>query len=91
MTLDEYRKQVFDEIRHSASSQSAKDKVNEANNILVESKISDVNKRQFWTQLYKDLENANLYVTEKQSATSLSAIVAAAQAVIATHLNSIKQ
>ena len=91
MTLAEYRQQVFDEIRLSNSTQNVKDKVNEVNKVLIESKISDFNRRQFLTQLYKDLESSNLYKIERQGAASLSAIIVAAQAVIATHLNSIKR
>ena len=82
MTLDEYRIKICRNIETSRSNEQALAYIQEARNVLYESNISQYNRRQFWTELYTDLTRLN----ERQSASALSAIIAAAQQAIAQQI-----
>lgn len=97
MTLDEYRTTLISKIKKAPSGEDAVHEVATAQAVLNDAKISLDSQKKFWTYLYQDLEavteevkpstliHGNTYeaLMEKAAATSLSAIIATAQEVIA--------
>ena len=83
MTLDEYRAQILQKLHQTGTTAEAQTIVGEAAETLRRSGISRDSERDFWSSLYKDLTPV---ISERQAVSSLSLIIAAAQAAIAAHL-----
>jgi hypothetical protein len=86
MTLAEYRDETAARIRRSVSATEAVQNVRNAAQALIDSNITPLGRRQFWVDLYEVLERGS-GLHERQAASSLSNIIAAAQAAINSYLS----
>lgn len=81
MTPTEYKDKILSELLNASSVEDAKNIIYKADNVINDSGISVSYKRQFWIDLYNGL-TVNIAL-EEQAGSSLSAIIAAAQSIIA--------
>lgn len=87
MTLEEYLNEVFQNINNAKSKREARRAVEKAEKVLDQSDIKRSSKKSFWIELYERLNDKSNLKLEKQAASSLSDIVAAAQEVIADNID----
>lgn len=87
MTLNEYLNEIFLEIKSAKSQDQAIRIIKKAEKVLGQSDLTDRSRRSFWVDLYNKLKDDPTLILEKQAASSLSNIVAAAQQVIADNID----
>ena len=88
MTLDEYRVQVIEKLKACRDPARARGQLAEVDLVLMNSRISDRVQKTFWETLNNDLDvlaQESTLLLEKPAATALSAVIAAAQTVIAQY------
>ncbi|MGA9755552.1 MAG: hypothetical protein WBV23_10470 [Desulfobaccales bacterium] len=86
MTLNEYRQKIFERVLHSNNKNEVLQILKEAKTVLIESEVSEISTRNFWINLYEDLDNKQKLICEKVAVGALSDIIAAAQEVIAKNI-----
>jgi hypothetical protein len=86
MTLDEYRTQIIESLKARPEIAGARDLLAQTHLVLTNSGISAQTQTTFWESLNDDLELlAQQSTLEEHAATTLRAVIAAAQAVIAQY------
>jgi len=86
MTLDEYRTQIIESLTARPDIVGARDLLAQTHLVLINSGISARAQTTFWESLNDDLEHlAQQSTLEEHAATTLRAVIGAAQAVIAQY------
>jgi hypothetical protein len=89
VTLEEYRIQFIEKLKACRDPANVRGLLAEVDLVLMKSGISDRVQRTFWETLNNSLDvvaQESTLLLEKQAATALSAVIAAAQTVIAQYL-----
>ncbi len=86
MTATEYKDKILNEICNASSVEDVKDIINKADNVVNNSDISNLSKNKFWIDLNNDLLKESISL-EEQAGSSLSAIISAAKAIIASKIS----
>ncbi|AUT91690.1 TPA: hypothetical protein ACKRKP_000790 [Proteus mirabilis] len=85
MTITEYAKKIADKLANSPS--NYRSILDEAERVINNSHLSDLDIKQFWIELYREYESRPRTITEKQGSSELDKIIDAAKAIIAKKAN----